>query len=581
MIFKRVIFLRDENNKNEFRCPIVPRNVAELLETGHIVYVQRSNHRIYFNEEYENAGAILTDLSWFHDIFRHALIIGLKCFPEQELDYLNGHNHVFFSHSFQGQMGADKILTAFHKSKSKIYDIEYFLDPVTKKRTLAFGKFAGIVGGCLGLLQYFEKKRDNKNISNLTAWSSKDDLFDALNPIFVSGDPWIGCRICVIGAEGRCGQGVCEILDKFGFFYYKKGPDDDKSDLKQYNIVFNCVLLNPVLNEVWIDSIHDIDHPFLLVDVSCDSTKPNNPFPIYNQPTSWIKPVLSLNENVDIIAIDNLPSLLPKDSSDDFSAAFTQLFYYLQIMENSVHAFNKAIKEQLIKSYPKFYCVNFQDNDRLGKMNDRFNKLDVSINFVDPVFKTDPRLNMEGIPENHKRTCSIMLQHLDSLKHFLATTDESCKFCIVCEDDILVSKHLLNKMPTMIKQFNELNLDVLLLGYLFPYEIDPFYNHHFPFFSEENGHIFCGYPDDLWGSQMYMVSRAHAERLIREFPPEYILGESSLPYNPDWIITKVGKRALIKPLLALEEGEVKTDHWGQSDFHQQCFNNNYVGGEFF
>ena len=57
----------------------------------------------------------------------------------------------------------------------------------------------------------------------------------------------------------------------------------------------------------------------MIVDISCDYTKPNNPINIYNNPTTFENPVYKYNNYVDIIAIDNLPSLLPKESSDYFS----------------------------------------------------------------------------------------------------------------------------------------------------------------------------------------------------------------------------------------------------------------------
>jgi saccharopine dehydrogenase (NAD+, L-lysine-forming) len=247
-LFKPVIFLRNEINVDEYRCPLVPTDVKTLIENGFVIYVQRSNHRVYSDEEYEKAGVRLTDLSWFHDIFRHSLIIGLKCFSDLEFDYLNEHTHLFFAHSFQNQRESERVLNAFHRSNSVLYDYEYMLDPLTKSRVIAFGKYAGIVGGGLALLKTFGK------ISNLTPWSSKDGLFEyiknsrmtylmdkALNQLMI-GKP-TAIKICVLGPNGRSGKGVCEVLDHFGIEYVKKDSKSDKSDLKTYDIVFNCILL--------------------------------------------------------------------------------------------------------------------------------------------------------------------------------------------------------------------------------------------------------------------------------------------------------------------------------------------------
>jgi hypothetical protein len=234
---------------------------------------------------------------------------------------------------------------------------------------------------------------------------------------------------------------------------------------------------------------------------------------------------------------------------------------------------------------PTIYCVNYNDHERREKMTRRFQDLDLPYHFVEPVYKTDKRLDHPEINPHHKRTYSIMLQHLDSLQHFLDTTNESDNFCIVCEDDIMISNRIKQSISDIMIKFDELDLDILLLGYLWPNKIDPFSNGHFPLLLRSAEFLYTGYPDDLWGSQLYMVSRKHARWLLNQFPAEYIFrgfgdGKEPLPYNPDWIITKMGKRAIISPMLAVEEGSTKTEHDGQNDFHRQCFLANYVESEF-
>jgi saccharopine dehydrogenase (NAD+, L-lysine forming) len=67
-------------------------------------------------------------------------------------------------------------------------------------------------------------------------------------------------------------------------------------------------------------------------DVSCDVTSECNALPIYSATTSWQRPVRSLRDGarpLDIIAIDNLPSLLPAEASTDFSAQLVPLLMTL------------------------------------------------------------------------------------------------------------------------------------------------------------------------------------------------------------------------------------------------------------
>jgi saccharopine dehydrogenase (NAD+, L-lysine-forming) len=63
-------------------------------------------------------------------------------------------------------------------------------------------------------------------------------------------------------------------------------------------------------------------------DIACDPDSDYNPIPIYSNPTTWNKPSLNIANDppLEVMAIDNLPSLLPKESSIDFSE---QLFPYL------------------------------------------------------------------------------------------------------------------------------------------------------------------------------------------------------------------------------------------------------------
>lgn len=216
-----------------------------------------------------------------------------------------------------------------------------------------------------------------------------------------------------------------------------------------------------------------------------------------------------------------------------------------------------------------FYMINFNDDNRKKRMIDRFEYLNLDLQFVNPIYESDIRLSGTNL---YKRTSSIMLQHLDSIRHFYENT--SGKYCVVCEDDIFISKNLAKDLPEIIKNFEYLKLDVLLLGYLFPYSLHG--NWHFPVLRDTKNYCYHGYPDDIWGSQMYMISRKHAKYLLDTFTIEFAISNlEKIHYNPDWTITKYGKRALISPMLAVEEGDEKSGHCGQSDFHKQCFEQNY------
>ena len=60
----------------------------------------------------------------------------------------------------------------------------------------------------------------------------------------------------------------------------------------------------------------------VVCDVSCDTTNPNNPIPIYDKNSTFDNPTIPLSLSkppLSVISIDHLPSLLPAESSEAFS----------------------------------------------------------------------------------------------------------------------------------------------------------------------------------------------------------------------------------------------------------------------
>lgn len=64
----------------------------------------------------------------------------------------------------------------------------------------------------------------------------------------------------------------------------------------------------------------------VVVDVSCDTTNPHNPIPIYSINTTFDDPTVPVTVKDDqntaplsVISIDHLPSMLPREASEAFS----------------------------------------------------------------------------------------------------------------------------------------------------------------------------------------------------------------------------------------------------------------------
>jgi len=210
-------------------------------------------------------------------------------------------------------------------------------------------------------------------------------------------------------------------------------------------------------------------------------------------------------------------------------------------------------------------------------MKNRFNQLDITCSFYDGVNNSDPRI----FNNNGFGAWSCMIGHLDMIQTFYDNSEK--EFGIFCEDDIFIHKDFVKILPDIIEDFKLIELDVLLLGYLIPFKISSEYN-GFEFKSVNNDsnnlkYVYNNYPNDLWGSQMYMLTKKHAKYLLNNYNIEYAirtLKDNTLqPFSADWIITKEGNRALIYPMLAVEMADKKSGHQGQDTFHENCKNVNY------
>jgi len=572
------IYLRNEVNAFERRTPLTPNDAKRCIENGCTVYVESSsfNCRVFTDDEYIEVGAKIVQEPWTAPIFKDCFVLGLKTPHLRDLENASTKmKHLFFSHTFRKQLGYEQLLRNLWEKEATFYDLEYMTNS-DGKRQVAFGEYAGFVGGGLGILQYFTKLTQGCDISDLPVFANRTEYLSKVAEC-ASTEMFSKIKIAIIGGNGRCGVGVRTIMDNFEIEYDVFERFHEKTSLSEYDLIYNCILLDPDFSETW--DLSRKDSKVVLVDISCDATKSNHPFhTLYNQVTTWENPVLTVG-HVDIIAIDSLPSLLPRESSEQFSKDLTDLL--LNEDKGPLERSLQAYREATMVWHTPVYVVNFQDEDRKAKMTKRFETIGISPYFTPAVFSSDPRLENLGLCEKGRRTSSIMLQHLDSLRHFLNET--TANQCIVCEDDILISNRIKLHFPEIVSSFHHLKLDVLLMGALIPYYVDPDTNYHYERRFRTEKYQYTKFPEDLWGSQMYMISRKNAEHLLATYPPEYItrepeVGESKYPYNPDWILTKRGNRAMIYPLLAVEEGHSKSGDWSECNYHERCFRQNFVEG---
>lgn len=95
--FKSVAIRREGKNRWERRAALTPEAVEKLIkETGIDVYVQPSTKRIFSDEKYRAAGAIIQE-----DLSPADIILGIKEVPVKDL--IPGKTYVYFSHTHKGQ----------------------------------------------------------------------------------------------------------------------------------------------------------------------------------------------------------------------------------------------------------------------------------------------------------------------------------------------------------------------------------------------------------------------------------------------------------------------------------------------
>lgn len=97
-------------------------------------------------------------------------------------------------------------------------------------------------------------------------------------------------------------------------------------EIVQSDIFVNCVYLSSSIPPfVTRESVASPDRTLSVVcDVSCDPNSPHNPVPIYSTWSSFSAPTLPVEvatgPPLTVIAIDHLPSLLPREASERFGA---------------------------------------------------------------------------------------------------------------------------------------------------------------------------------------------------------------------------------------------------------------------
>lgn len=225
--------------------------------------------------------------------------------------------------------------------------------------TAAFGYHAGFTGAALGLKTWaWQLENPSKKlpaVGNYTEgrgyYLNEDELVQQIRNDLTAGEKKLGRKptAFVLGALGRCGRGAVDLFKAAGIpeenitrwdIAETKDRQGPYEEIAKHDIFLNAIYLSEpippfVNNDVLSAAGRNLG---VVVDVSCDTTNPHNPIPIYNINTTFDDPTVPVeikddkndNKPLSVISIDHLPSMLPREASESFSEGLKESLLQLK-----------------------------------------------------------------------------------------------------------------------------------------------------------------------------------------------------------------------------------------------------------
>ncbi|MEA3292810.1 MAG: saccharopine dehydrogenase [Pseudomonadota bacterium] len=354
----QLLWLRAETKAHEARTPLTPGDAARLLRQGFRIVVERSEDRVFPDGDYQSAGCELVAAGSWVAAPEEAFILGIKELPEDETPL--GHRHIYFAHAYKEQTGWREILRRFKSGGGRLYDIEYLVDE-NGQRVVAFSYWAGYAGCAVGVMAWCgQQLGESPPLAHLHPYPDKGEMLDDLREMLAYAENKAGRKpeVFIIGAKGRVGSGAADLaraLDLKTICWDKEetargGPFREILD---HDIFINGVLLSkPIPPFVTFDMLQAPARRLSVIsDVSCDPNSEHNPLPVYDFCTTFAEPswrVVEGDTPLDLIAIDHLPTFVPKESSEEFSGQLVEFLAQLDAPDRGVWGGAGEVFEQKI-----------------------------------------------------------------------------------------------------------------------------------------------------------------------------------------------------------------------------------------
>ncbi len=338
------LWVRAEQRPNEERVGLTPEGAAALIAAGIQVTVEKSSVRAIPIDGYIAAGCAIADENFWPHAPHDAIIFGLKELPEDGTPLT--HRHIMFGHAFKGQPSGQDLLRRFKTGGGTLYDLEYLVDE-NGRRVAAFGYWAGYAGAAIAL-KCWAAQQNGALLGSVSKYSGKAAL---LADLTAELPETLRPRAIIIGALGRVGSGAADLCSALGVDVTKWDMAETASggpfpQILQHEIFLNCILARPGC-PVFVPANAKTDPARALTvigDIACDPTSDFSPIKVYDRATDWSAPALRVAQSpvLDVTAIDNLPSLLPVESSIDYASQLLPTLAQLTAIDAGVWARAKS-----------------------------------------------------------------------------------------------------------------------------------------------------------------------------------------------------------------------------------------------
>ena len=345
------LWVRAEQRPNEERVGLTAEGARALIAKGLSVTIEQSSVRALPIGDYRDAGCHIAPENSWPDAPPDAIIFGLKELPDDGSPLT--HRHIMFGHAYKGQPAGRRLLQRFRAGGGSLYDLEYLLDE-NGRRVAAFGYWAGFAGAAVAL-KCWAAQQAGGLCGPVGVYSGKDALLADL-----TGD-LATCNsrptALVIGALGRVGTGVADLCAAMGvpvtgWDMAETAGGGPFPEVLEHELFFNCILARPG-TPVFVPASTPTAPRRLTVigDIACDPDSAFSPIRVYEQATTWDQPARRLHDAppLDITAIDNLPSMLPVESSRDYAAQLLPSLLMLDDIETGVWGRARAIFHDHLK----------------------------------------------------------------------------------------------------------------------------------------------------------------------------------------------------------------------------------------